>query len=209
MDSSMLAAWWVVSFSLVMTPGPDWAYTISAGMRDKAIVPAISGTLLGYAAISLVVAAGLGALVATFPSILSALTLVGATCLVWLGGSILARPPVPSVGDVQMSEAWIGWFMRGFAITGTNPKALLLFLALLPQFTRESAPWPVAAQIAVMGIVQIINCIFVYSIVGCCAKSILQTRPKAAHAVSQLSGIAMLIIAAVLFVEQFFVWRGA
>jgi threonine/homoserine/homoserine lactone efflux protein len=68
---SMLTAFWVVSFFLVVTPGADWAYAISAGMRDKAIAPAIVGMLFGYLMITLIVAAGVGALVKSVPAILT------------------------------------------------------------------------------------------------------------------------------------------
>lgn len=93
MDTGLLVAFWVVSFSLVMTPGADWAYAISAGLRERVLVPAVSGMLLGYLAITLVVAAGVGALVASVPGILVALTLVGAAYLLWLGVNVLLHPP--------------------------------------------------------------------------------------------------------------------
>jgi len=133
----MLTAFWLLSFSLVITPGADWAYAISAGMRDKAIVPAIVGMLFGYLMITLVVATGVGALVASVPAILTVLTFLGAGYLLWLGGSILAHPSVPTVDDDQASGTWLGWVIRGFATSGGNAKALLLFLALLPQFTSR------------------------------------------------------------------------
>lgn len=59
--TNMLTAFWVLSISLVLVPGADWAYAISAGMRDRAIAPAIGGMLLGYLTITAVVAAGVGA----------------------------------------------------------------------------------------------------------------------------------------------------
>lgn len=43
------------------------------------------------------------------------------------------------------------------AASGLNPKGLLLFLALLPQFVRLDAPWPVAAQTATLGAVHMLN----------------------------------------------------
>lgn len=206
MDLNLLAAWWALSFSLVMTPGPDWAYTISAGLRDRAIVPAISGTLLGYAMITAVVAGGVGSLVSAVPAVLTALTLFGAAYLVYIGSSILARPPVLQSGGVAVAASPLGWMMRGFTVTGTNPKAIMLFLALLPQFTSARAALPVAAQISVLGMVQIVNCAIVYSAVGYFSKTVLQSRPVAARRVSQFSGAAMLLIALALLGEQAVAW---
>ena len=209
MDLGLLAAFWVVSFSLVMTPGADWAYAISAGMRGRALAPAVAGMLLGYLTITLVVAAGVGALVARLPSILTALTFLGAAYLLWLGIGILVRPPEPTAGEERTSGSWSAWTIRGFAVSGVNPKALLLFLALLPQFTRSDAGWPMSVQIAAMGLVQIVNCAVVYSLVGVGSKIVLRTRPKVARVVSRASGAAMIAVGFLLLVEQGFVVGGA
>ncbi|WP_155464659.1 LysE family translocator [Duganella radicis] len=198
----MLFAFWVVSISLVMTPGADWAYAISAGMRQRAIGPAVLGMLSGYLLITLVVAAGVGALVSSVPSVLTALTVIGAAYLVWLGVGVLRHPVVPNAAVEEANATWAGWFGRGFLISGINPKALLLFLALLPQFTSVSNSWSIPTQITAMGAVQIINCAVVYSVVGIGSKFILRTRPEAARRVSQFSGIAMIVIAAYLVIGQ-------
>lgn len=208
MDTGLLVAFWVVSFSLVMTPGADWAYAISAGLRERALVPAVSGMLLGYLAITIVVAAGVGALVASVPEILVALTLVGAAYLMWLGVSVLLHPPVASAGTEQ-EDHWTSWLVRGFGISGINPKALLLFLALLPQFTSRTASWPIAGQITTMGLIQIVNCAVVYFLVGVGAKMVLRTRPVVARRVSQVSGVVMIAIALLLVAEQATVWFGS
>ena len=63
-------------------------------------------------------------------------------------------------------------------VSGLNPKALLLCLALLPQFTRSTAAWPVAVQIGALGAIQIVNCALVYSLVGVGAGLVLRRRPR-------------------------------
>ncbi|WP_322053724.1 LysE family translocator [Paraburkholderia bannensis] len=205
MQASLLTAFWIVSFSLVMVPGADWAYAISAGLRGRVIAPAVGGMLLGYLAITLVVAAGVGTLVTSVPAVLSVLTVVGGAYLLWLGVKTLLRPASQlSAGDEQAQQSRQGWAMRGFAISGLNPKAILLFVALLPQFTRPGAGWSVSVQIVVLGALHMLNCASVYSFVGLGSKAVLSTRPKAARVVSQLSGAAMILVALVLFAEQVF-----
>lgn len=108
MEMGLLTAFWAISFSLVLTPGADWAYAISAGLRDRAIMPAVSGMLLGYLAITLVVAAGVGALVAGVPAVLTVLTVLGAGYLLWLGVGVLAHPPVPVADEDQAARSWTG-----------------------------------------------------------------------------------------------------
>lgn len=201
MDIGMLAAFWTLSFVLVITPGADWAYAISAGMRDKAIMPAVAGMLVGYGVITLVVAAGIGALVASLPGVLAVLTVAGAAYLLWLGFGVVLDPPAPMAG-LQPDGTRLRWALRGFGISGLNPKALLLFLALLPQFTSKAAAWPVAGQIAAMGLVQIINCAVIYSLVGFGSRAVLRSRPSLARQVGRLSGAAMIAIAVLLLGEQ-------
>lgn len=202
MEASLLTAFWVVSFSLVMVPGADWAYAISAGLRGRMVAPAVGGMLLGYLAITIVVAAGIGKLVTRVPSVLTILTVVGGAYLLWLGIRTLMRPPELSAGQDEAQKSPWGWSMRGFAISGLNPKALLLFVALLPQFVRSQAGWSAAGQIVALGCVHMVNVGSVYSVVGLGSKIVLSTRPKAARRVSQLSGVAMILVAILLFAEQ-------
>jgi threonine/homoserine/homoserine lactone efflux protein len=87
-----VAAFWAVSFLLVITPGADWAYAIAAGLRHRLVFPAVGGLLAGHLAATAVVAAGVGALMARSPLVLTMLTAVGAAYLVWLGIGMLAHP---------------------------------------------------------------------------------------------------------------------
>lgn len=201
MSLSLLLAFWAVSLALVVTPGADWAYVISAGMRDRALGPAVTGLLSGYAAITCVVAAGIGALVANFPVFLTLLTVVGAAYLTWLGIELLRNPPVPAADDDYATDAR-AWIVKGFGISGLNPKALLLFLVLLPQFTSRTVDWPIPAQIAALALLHMASCGVVYTLVGWGARAVLRSRPTAARAVGRVSGTIMIVLASVLVVER-------
>jgi threonine/homoserine/homoserine lactone efflux protein len=203
-EVSLLTAFWIVSISLVMVPGADWAYVISAGLRGSVVAPAVGGMLAGYLAITLVVAAGIGTLVMSVPGMLPVLTVLGGAYLLWLGVRTFMQPSELAVGQTQDEKSRWRWSLRGFAISGLNPKAILLFVALLPQFTRRDAGWSVSTQIVALGLMHMVNCASVYSVVGVGSKAILSARPKAARKVSQLSGAAMIIVAVVLFSEQVF-----
>ncbi|GEN28199.1 lysine transporter LysE [Halovibrio variabilis] len=204
MSVSILMAFWAVSISLIMAPGADWAYAISAGLRERALVPAVVGMLCGYLVITLVFAAGIGALVASIPTVLSVLTVLGAGYLLWLGINIISHPAQPIADNKHTPNTGLGWGIRGFMISSMNPDALVLFLILLPQFTNRESAWSISMQITAMGFVQIVNCAFVYFLVGFASKIILATRPHIAHRVSQFSGAAMIIIALLLIADQ--VW---
>ena len=95
MAARSIAAFWVIAFLLVIVPGPDWAFTVSAGLRGRSVLPAVGGIVLGYAAMTVVVAAGVGALVARTPAFLSALTVAGGLYLMWHGTTTVAKPSAP------------------------------------------------------------------------------------------------------------------
>jgi threonine/homoserine/homoserine lactone efflux protein len=204
MNATNFAAFWGVSFLFVITPGVDWAYAISAGLRGRVVVPAVTGLLLGHLLATVIVAVGVGAFVASRPMILGGLTVTGALYLFWLGINMLFHPSQPRSGEMHETDSWAQWAAKGAGISGLNPKVFLLFLALLPQFTDPAASWSVPAQIVALGLVHVASCGVVYLLVGFSSQRLLQSRPHAALIVSRLSGAAMTVIAAILLAEQVF-----
>lgn len=203
MNVDLLAAFWLVSALLVITPGADWAYAITAGMHERAIAPAIGGLLSGHLMATLLVAAGIGSLVAGLPLALTILTIGGAAYLVWLGIGMLANPPTPAAAEAGSRTPWPRWLARGFGVSGLNPKVFLLFLALLPQFVDPKAIWSPSLQMVVLGLIHIATCGVVYTGVAIGSKTLLSARPAAARVVGRVSGVAMLAIALLLLVERF------
>ncbi|AZL74276.1 MULTISPECIES: LysE family translocator [Pseudomonas] len=202
MAMSVLAAFWAVSLLFVITPGADWAYAISAGMRGRWVMPAVAGMLSGHFLVTLVVAAGVGSLIAGHPLALTLLTLAGCVYLLWLGGNLLLRPAVPEAGEGGVTDSGSRWAFKGFCVSGLNPKVFLLFLALLPQFTDPQASWPVWLQILLLGLVHLASSLVVYLMVGYGAKAVLRTRPAAAQVVGRVSGMVMIVIALGLIAGQ-------
>ncbi|BBR54468.1 MULTISPECIES: LysE family translocator [Pseudomonas] len=202
MAISVLTAFWAVSMLFVITPGADWAYAISAGMRGRWVMPAVAGMLSGHFAATLIVAAGVGSLIAGHPLALSLLTLAGCIYLLWLGANLLLSPSVPQAGASHSQESGSRWALKGFCVSGLNPKVFLLFVALLPQFTDPASSWPVWMQILLLGLVHLASSLVVYLMVGYGAKAVLRTRPAAAKVVGRVSGLVMILIALGLIAGQ-------
>lgn len=202
MSVAMLLAFWAVSILFVITPGADWAYAITAGLRNRSVLPAVAGMLAGHLLATLVVAAGVGALVARTPVVLTVLAVVGAAYLAWLGVGLLRHPVVPHAGVEPVPTSWLRQAAKGLGVSGLNPKVFLLFLALLPQFTDPGATWPVGLQLVTLGLVHVASCAVVYIAVGLGARQVLRTRPAAARVVTRISGVLMIVIAILLLAEQ-------
>lgn len=89
MAFNIFIAFWSVSILFIITPGADWAYAISAGIKGKVVVPAVAGMLFGHFITILLVAAGVGLLVANNPTALMILTVAGSAYLLWMGINLL------------------------------------------------------------------------------------------------------------------------
>jgi threonine/homoserine/homoserine lactone efflux protein len=195
-------AFWGVALLLIVVPGADWAFTISAGLRGHSVLPAVGGLVAGYAAVTAAVAAGVGALVAGSPAVLTGLTVLGGLYLMWHGAVTFARPAVTGAEPAVVGGTDWGIFVRGVGVSGLNPKGLLIFLALLPQFTDPHARWPVAGQIGVLGLAFMATCAVFYLVLGSVARTVLRARPVVARTVSRLSGAAMVVLGATLPLEH-------
>ncbi|MFE3824661.1 LysE family translocator [Streptomyces sp. NPDC059092] len=202
MDTTTLAAFLAVDLLLVCTPGADWAYAISAGLRDRSVVPAVAGLIAGYAGYTLLAVAGLVVIVASSPAALTALTVAGAGYLMWLGWGALSRPaPLTAAGEA-MGSSRTRIMLKGAGISGLNPKALLLYFSLFPQFIDAGEGWPIAAQTGLLGALHMTACAVVYVGVGVLARTVLRARPSAARAVTRVSGAMMIGIGGFLLVER-------
>jgi threonine/homoserine/homoserine lactone efflux protein len=202
MPTESVLAFWGVALLLIVVPGADWAFTISAGLSGRSVVPAVGGIVLGYAGMTAVVAAGVGTVVAASPVALTVLTVVGGGYLVWHGARTLATPSgVDSMADVPPATGW-ATLARGVGVSGLNPKGLLVFLALLPQFAGPGRAWPVAVQLCVLGVVFMVTCGAFYLALGSVARAVLVRRPAAAVVVSRVAGAGMVAVGVFLVVDR-------
>lgn len=204
MELNVILAFWSVSILFVLTPGADWAYAILAGIEGKFVSTAVTGLILGHLIAILCVAAGVGSLLNHFPILLTAMTVLGAEYLLWMGVQLLLQPATISHTDGQNQSLMNAkaWLIKGVGISGLNPKVLLLFFALLPPFIHPKMALSPTVQIMMLGMIHLLSCAVVYMLVGVAAKKLLRTRPAAVKIVSRVSGGLMVLIAFILVVGQ-------
>ncbi|WP_312810935.1 LysE family translocator [Corynebacterium variabile] len=192
-------------FSLM--PGADWAYAITAGLRSRSIVAPILGLASGYVVVVSVIAMGVGAVVASSPGILTALTVVGASYILWLGVSTLlgvtsGDGTLVAVTGTESADrsGSLRQYLHGMGVSGINPKGLMLLLALLPQFLTEGG-WASGVQILLLGGIFILEILVVYSGVAVAARSLLRSRPRLSIAVSVASGLFLTVFGTWLLLD--------
>ncbi|MCU1562269.1 MAG: lysine transporter LysE [Arthrobacter sp.] len=207
MNTQLFLAFMVVAAALACTPGVDWAYSIAAGLRQRSFVPAVAGLCSGYVIHTVLMVLGLAALLSGMPSVLGWLTAAGAVYLLWLGWSTIRSWRGASFTGAQETPApaparQFRVFLQGMGTSGINPKGLLFFVALVPQFVSPEAALPVPVQSGLLGLTFVLLVAIVYSCVALLSRKLLHSRPGAARRVTLASGIIMLILGAVLLSEQ-------
>jgi threonine/homoserine/homoserine lactone efflux protein len=205
-NPQLFVAFVLVAAALACTPGVDWAYSITAGLRQRSFAPAVAGLCGGYLLHTLLMVAGLAALLAGLPGVLGWITVAGAAYLLWLGISTLRSwrgasfSEAGAVGKPAANQ--LRTFLQGMGTSGINPKGLLFYVALVPQFVSPEASLPVPVQSGLLGLTFVLLAAVVYTCVALLARKLLQSRPGAARKVTLASGVIMVALGVVLLSEQ-------
>ena len=204
MNPQLFVAFLVVAGALACTPGVDWAYSITAGLKQRSFVPAVAGLCGGYVLHTVLLVAGLAALLTGIPGVLGWLTVAGAGYLLWLGLTTIRSWRGASFGsaEVRAPANQFRTFLQGMGTSGINPKGLLFYVALVPQFVSPEASLPVPVQSALLGLTFVLLVAVVYTCVALLARKLLHSRPGAARKVTLASGIIMVALGTVLLSEQ-------
>jgi threonine/homoserine/homoserine lactone efflux protein len=157
---------------LVCTPGPDILFVASQGLLGPgAAVRANAGVLLGYSMHAALAAFGVAALVAASPTLFQILRWAGAAYLAYLATKLirsairLGQPSLPKAFDNALVR-------RGFLTSFLNPKGLMVYFAILPNFMTSGDS--IALQAVILSGIFIVLCGIIYSAVGLVVSSIAQ-----------------------------------
>jgi threonine/homoserine/homoserine lactone efflux protein len=173
----------LVSFGMVLTPGPNMIYLISRSITQgpMAGIVSLGGVALGFVFYMLCAAFGITAFLFAVPYAYDTLRLAGAAYLLWLAWQAV-KPNGRS--PFQVRELKIDGprklFVMGFVTNLLNPKIAMLYLALLPQFI-DPVQGSVLVQSLVLGSIQTLISISVNGMIALSAGSIalfLGTRPS-------------------------------
>jgi threonine/homoserine/homoserine lactone efflux protein len=193
---SALLGFALVSFGMVLTPGPNLIYLISRSISQGSAAGMVSlgGVALGFVFYMLCAAFGITALLFAVPYAYDALRIGGALYLLWLAWQVL-KPNGRS--PFQVRELAVDGprklFAMGFLTNLLNPKIAMLYLALLPQFI-DPAQGSVLVQSIVFGSIQIVISVSVHVLIALTAGSItgfLSSRPAWLKAQRWLMGTVL------------------
>ncbi|PWN04178.1 lysine transporter LysE [Nocardioides silvaticus] len=159
-SSSQWLAFVVASILFIQVPGPSLLFTIgralTVGRRDALL--SVVGNGLGLMAQVLLVAVGLGAVVAASATAYTVIKLVGAAYVIYLGVQAIrhrkdARLALErAADDLPVRSTALASVRTGVIVGATNPKTIVFFVAFLPQFTNEAAG-SAGVALALLGLV--------------------------------------------------------
>jgi threonine/homoserine/homoserine lactone efflux protein len=180
---SALLGFALISFGMVLTPGPNMIYLISRSITQgpAAGIVSLGGVALGFIFYMLCAAFGITAFLFAVPYAYDALRFAGAAYLLWLAWQAV-KPGGRSPFQVRQLKADgpRKLFAMGFVTNLLNPKIAMLYLALLPQFI-DPAQGSVLTQSLALGSIQIAISVSVNAMIALAAGSIalfLGTRPN-------------------------------
>ena len=202
-DLTQLALYFATAFLLAVTPGPGIFYVAArtlAGGRAEGMASSF-GTGLGGMIHVLAGSLGVSAIVLASAELFTALKLIGAAYLVWLGFRTLrsARREAATVLDGGAVAPPVGArraFREGVLVEALNPKTAAFFLAFIPQFL-DPAAGPVALQFIVLGFMSVALNTLADIVVAFAAGRIREgavARPALIRRLREVSGGAMIAL---------------
>ena len=193
---------WLTYFATVLifmiTPGPSHLLMLSNSLKYglKNSKPTIFGDLSANAIQMIIASAGLASLIRSSISFFVIVKWMGVAYLIFLGSKQILGTKINPEKDSVKAKNSRQFYYQGFITSASNPKAIIFFAALFPQFLNVDQP--IFFQLLVLGTTYILidgAFLFSYGVFADWIKSKMNIRIK--KKLDQISG-SFLIIAAIL-----------
>ena len=193
-----VAAFAAAALVLIVIPGPGVLFVIGRALAHgrRTALLSVAGHAAGNWVVAVCVALGVGTVVERSAAVFTAVRLAGAAYLVWLGiqafrhrtslAQVLDSAAAPR-GDVRAAR-------EGLVVGVTNPKAVILFAAVLPQFVDRPAGH-VPAQMLILSAISIVIGVASDSCWGLAASTVrswFARSPRRLGLVGGAGGLAMI-----------------
>lgn len=205
-STQSLLAFAGLAFVLVVIPGPSVLFTIGRAITvgRRVALLTVLGNAVGVYLQVVAVAVGLGAVVLASATIFTAIKLIGAAYLVWLGvQAVLHRHDIATAlvpaGESARPGAWPA-LRDGFVVGVANPKTIVFLAALLPQFA-DPARGSIALQMMLLGVcIPVFGVLLdsVWALAAGAARDWFGRSPRRLAAVGGTGGLVMIGLGASL-----------
>jgi threonine/homoserine/homoserine lactone efflux protein len=144
-------AYCLAATAIIVVPGPTVTVIIANSLKHgaRAGLANVAGTQAGLLVWLTVTVFGLSTAIEAMGVWFDVLRIAGAIYLVWLGWKLIrSKGQAFTGGEVERPRG--GFFLQGFAVILSNPKVLLVFGALIPQFISPGGDY--FKQLILLGI---------------------------------------------------------
>jgi threonine/homoserine/homoserine lactone efflux protein len=197
-SAAQIAGFSLASLVLIVIPGPGVLFVVGRALahgRGTALA-SVAGHSAGNCVVAVCVALGVGAVIERSAPVFTAVRLAGAAYLVWLGIQAFRRRDSLAKVLTEAAEprGGVRSAREGFVVGITNPKAVILFAAVLPQFVDRQAGH-VPAQMLVLSALSVIiglasdSC---YGLAASTVRSWFGKSPRRLRMVGGVGGLAMI-----------------
>ena len=195
-----------VAFLMALSPGPNLFYLASRSIFQGRFAGFVSlgGVCTGMFLYMMATAAGLSALFKAVPIAYDAVRWAGAIYLLWLAYKVITARSSSLITTALPLESKAQLYVRGLLTCLLNPKIVVTYGALLPQFV-DPVSGNVLGQTLVLGLVQIVAAASAHSLVILSAAtvvSLLSRRHGFAKAQRYMLGSVLTALAVRLAVER-------
>jgi threonine/homoserine/homoserine lactone efflux protein len=163
------------------------------------------GCALGCLSHTFLAVIGVSAIIAASPTAFTALRIGGGLYLVWLGIGALRSQGGQSAARAQApAQSLQNLFMKGLLANAINPKVVLFFLSLLPQFVI-AANGNVPGQMLALGVTFTVQAAILFGLLGYFAGAVgawLERKPGAGKWLDRLAGTVFIALGVKLIVSR-------
>jgi threonine/homoserine/homoserine lactone efflux protein len=187
----------VMSFLLIVVPGPSVLFTIGRALSQgrRAALSSVLGNAIGAYLLVVAVAFGVGALVERSVAAFTVLKLAGAAYLVYLGVKAWRqRGSLPVAIDGEGARSSVRTLGEGFTVGVANPKTIVFFAAVLPQFV-DPGLGHVAGQMMLLGLIFVgiaLASDTAWGLGASAARAWFARSPSRLTAVGRIGGLSMI-----------------
>lgn len=156
MSLNLYLAYLATCIVLIIVPGPTVTVIVANSLRfgARAGLLNVAGTQLGLAVMIGVVILGLASFIDAIGWWFEVVRLAGAAYLVWLGIKLFRSTGTFDAGEAARKPQG-GFFVQGFVVLMSNPKIIVLFGALFPQFIDPKANY--LEQVLLLGVTAMVT----------------------------------------------------
>lgn len=189
------------SFIIILVPGPSVLFTVARAIAWGRVVALMTvlGNALGMLVMAALVAFGFGPLLERSPLLYALVQWAGGLYLIWLGLDALRHRELHAeqmVDQGPVAPTRLHTLREGFVVGILNPKSLVFFAAVFPQFVDREAG-SVSIQLMLLGLIFAVIAVLsdgTWGVVAGTARAWLADNPKRLVSMRTVGGCVMMVL---------------